>query len=47
MPEQVIDLEVEEVKHLIKIFHAETSRILNEGLLGDESPEDVAYAMPW
>jgi len=40
--EQEDNLEVEQANCLIKVFHAETSRILNEGLLGDMSPEKVA-----
>jgi len=36
------DLEAEQAKQLIKIFHAETSRILSDGLMGEESHDDVA-----
>ena len=33
---------MEQANCLIAMFHAETSRIVNEGLLGDMTPEEIA-----
>ena len=40
--EQEVALEVEQANCLIAMFHAETSRIVNEGLLGDMTSEEIA-----
>ena len=35
-------LEVEQAKQLIKIFHTQTLHIVSDGLMGEQSPEDIA-----
>ena len=44
--EQVIDLEVEEAKQLIKIFHAETQHILSNGSPSDSLHELDGESLP-